>query len=118
RDTGCELSGLPPQHRRYLSWDALMVAVSDPDTAKAALVGWQVDPGTLPANVVLPYDVTTATTVAQALKTLPHAKGEWVSTVQFYSITTADAPKMSWLGGDAKGGGTVDHITNMLELCD
>ncbi|MGI5241132.1 hypothetical protein [Dactylosporangium sp. CA-139066] len=115
---GCSLSGLPAVPRRHFVWGALDVVVADPGSSKATLVGWTVRSGTLPANVTLPYGVTTSTPVRQALTKIPGAKGEWQDPFQVYLLQTPKAPNTFWMGSQENGSGNVSEITNMWEPCD
>ncbi|GAA0480238.1 hypothetical protein Aca07nite_13430 [Actinoplanes capillaceus] len=111
---GCELDpGAEP--RRHLIWGALTVTMAP---AGNRLVGWTVGAGRLPDGVHLPHDVTTATTVRKALRTIPGATTRWDDVFQKYWITTPKEPPMMWAGDQKDGGGRITYITNAFEPCD
>jgi len=115
---GCTLGGQPQVARRHFVWGGLDVVVANPGTAKSKLVGWTIRPGARPANVVLPYGVTTSTSVQRALAKIPQATGEWQDTFEVYLVATAKAPNTYWMGPAENGSGAIDEITNMWEPCD
>nr|BFE56517.1 hypothetical protein GCM10020063_010430 [Dactylosporangium thailandense] len=114
----CSVVPLPPEARRTLTWGALSVTIRRPGRPDSALVGWTVSTGSLPANVRLPYGVTTATPVRQAMTQIPHAHADWNPTFEMYSITTDDHPELVWSGDHEDGSGAVTYITDMFEPCD
>ncbi|WP_189285747.1 hypothetical protein, partial [Actinoplanes campanulatus] len=86
---GCELDP-DAEPRRHLIWGALTVTMAP---AGNRLVGWTVGAGRLPDGVHLPHDVTTATTVRKALRTIPgdHPMGRRVPEVlDHHAEGTAD----------------------------
>ncbi|MBO3739109.1 hypothetical protein [Actinoplanes flavus] len=114
RSDGCELDPAA-EPRRHLFWGALTVALAPTGNR---LVGWTVGAGRLPDGVRLPHDVTTATTVRKALRTIPGATARWDDVFQKYWITTPKEPPMMWAGDRADGSGRITYITNAFEACE
>jgi hypothetical protein len=113
---GCPFGGTS-EPRRKLTWGGLTVWLAHPGPS-VMLRKWEIQPGTLPAGLVLPYGVSTSTTVAHAVATIPGAHHSWLDPFQMYLIQTDTAPDMAWSGSKQSGSGKITYITSLLELCD
>jgi hypothetical protein len=112
---GCELDATADP-RRTLTWGALTVSLAP--AGKGRLVGWTIGEGRIPAQVTLPHGVTNATTVREAVRTIPGATTRWDEVFQMYWITAPAEPAMMWAGDHEDGSGRIAYITNAFEPCE
>jgi hypothetical protein len=115
---GCDLGDPPTDSRHHTTWGGLTLITGSSGSSKGKVIGWAVRPGSLPAYVRLPYNVTTATTVRDALTKIPAATGDWNDVFGMYTISSPHASTMTWAGDKADGSGPITFITDAWEPCD
>lgn len=115
---GCTLGSPPTDSRHLATWGALTLITGSSGTSKGKLVGWKIGSGPLPPLVRLPYNVTTSTSVRDAMRRIPSARAEWDEPFEMYTITTAQAPTLLWSGDHQDGSGLITYITNAFEPCE